>query len=201
MADGSVAALAPDVTTDGSSVDDAELGPRLKDLRLRRGLSLAQIAARAETSRSLISQIERGVASPSLDTVRRLASALEVPTFSLFLGGLDNQTVVRADQRRVVSYPGTTVRREIVSPTTNGRMIVLWVTFPPGERSGVQPVHHTGEECVVVIRGTLSVQVADDTVQLETGDSMTFDSEMPHTFWNPANEPAEVIFAISPPRI
>ncbi|MDQ3548082.1 MAG: cupin domain-containing protein, partial [Chloroflexota bacterium] len=123
------------------------------------------------------------------------------PTFSLFLGGLDSQTVVRANERRLVTYPGSDVRREILSPSTNGRMILLWVTFPPGERSGHQPVHHIGEECVIVIRGTLSVQAADDSVTLEAGDSMTFDSELPHTFWNPTDEPTEVVVAISPPRI
>src|SRR5438874_11833350 len=107
------------------------LGTRIRAARLRRELSLAELAERAAVSRSLISQIERGVATPSLETVRKIASVLAVPVFSLFLDEEDSQSVVRANQRRVVSYPGTRATREVLSPHLHGRMVLLWATFPP----------------------------------------------------------------------
>ena len=178
-----------------------QLGARIRAARTRRRLSVADLADSAQVSKSLVSQIERGVAAPSLETLRRLASALDLPVFALFLDGADNRTVVRAHRRRAVSYPGSAVTREILSPGLRGRMVLLWVTFPPGEQSGPQPVHHAGEECVVVIRGALDVLAGEDTIRLDAGDSVTFDSALPHVFRNPLDGPTEIVVAISPPNI
>jgi mannose-6-phosphate isomerase-like protein (cupin superfamily) len=123
-----------------------------------------------------------------------------VPVFSLFLQDPDNGMVVRRSARRVVRYPGSRATREVLSPTLSGRLVLLWVTFPPGE-DGREPVRHVGEESVVVIRGTLEIELGDQRVVLESGDSMTFDSEAPHAFRNPTNEETEILTAISPPNI
>jgi transcriptional regulator with XRE-family HTH domain len=183
------------------SKTDSSLGARIRDLRQRRGVSAAELAVQAAVSKSLVSQIERGIASPSIDTVRKLASALDVPVFSLFLEDADSEMVVRSYRRRSVRYAGTGVTREILSPSVSGRMVMLWVTFPPGEASVLEPVHHVGEECVVVVRGAIEVTLVDQVVRLETGDSMGFSSDLPHAFRNPGDEPAEVVVAISPPTI
>jgi transcriptional regulator with XRE-family HTH domain len=169
-------------------------------VRVRRGLSVAELAAAAGVSKSLVSQIERGLSAPSIDTVRRLASVLQVPVFSLFLEAPDNGMVVRRAERRVVRYPGTRASREILSPSLNGRMVLVWVTFPPGE-DGREPVRHVGEESVVVVRGRLEVHIADQWVVLETGDSMTFDPDAPHAFRNPSDDLAEAVVAIAPPNL
>lgn len=179
----------------------AGLGARIKTARARRRLSVAEVASRAGVSKSLVSQVERGVATPSLETVRKLASALEVPVFSLFLDEGDRQTVVRAEHRRAVMYPGSAVVREVLSPGLHGRMVLLWVRFPPGEGTGPSPVHHAGEECVVVIRGALDVLIGEQPTHLGPGDSLTFDSELPHVFQNPTDATTEIVVAISPPNL
>jgi mannose-6-phosphate isomerase-like protein (cupin superfamily) len=132
--------------------------------------------------------------------VRRLASVLQVPVFSLFLEEPDDGMVVRRADRRLVRYPGSRTTREILSPTLSGRMVMLWVTFPPGE-DGREPVRHVGEESVVVIRGALEVQIGDQYVRLETGDSMTFDPDAPHAFRNPSENVTEIVTVISPPNV
>src|ERR1051326_1245160 len=111
-----------------------------------------------------------------------------------------NGMIVRRGDRRVVRYPGSRATREVLSPTLSGRMVLLWVTFPPGE-NGRQPVRHVGEESVVVVRGQLEVEIGEQRVVLETGDSMTFDSDAPHAFRNPGEETTEIVTAISPPNI
>jgi mannose-6-phosphate isomerase-like protein (cupin superfamily) len=108
--------------------------------------------------------------------------------------------VVRRERRRIVRYPGTRATREVLSPSLNGRMALLWVTFPPGE-DGREPVRHVGEECVVVIRGALDVHIGEQQVTLQVGDSMTFDPDAPHAFRNSGEEVTEVLVAISPPNI
>ena len=189
------------VSLHGEGTAEEPLGGRIRAARLARDLSLADLATAAGVSKSLVSQIERGIASPSIDTVRRLASALHVPVFSLFLEAPDNGMLVRRDHRRVVRYPGTAATREILSPSLHGRMVLLWVTFPPGEDDGRAPVRHIGEECVVVVRGALEVDIGEQRVILQNGDSMTFDSDAPHRFRNPGDEVTEVLVAISPPNI
>lgn len=181
--------------------DDLVLGARIRELRQRRGLSVGDVATAANVSKSLVSQIERGVAAPSIDTVRRIASALELPVFALFLQGTDNELVVRKHQRRVVRYAGSNAVREVLSPSMHSRLVMLWVTYAPGEVSRLEPVHHIGEECVVVVRGALEVTLGEQVTRLQVGDSMGFDSELPHIFSNPGMEPAEVVVAISPPNI
>lgn len=180
---------------------EAALGARIRAVRERRRLSLGKLAEKAQVSKSLVHQIERGAAKPSIDTLRKLASALGVPVFSLFLGDLNSQMVVRANMRRSVTYAGSQVTRAILSPSLNGRMVLLWATFPPGEIPAAESVQHVGEECVVVLKGSLEVMLGQQVTRLEQGDSMTFDPELPHTFRNPNAEPAEAIVAISPPNL
>jgi transcriptional regulator with XRE-family HTH domain len=180
---------------------ESKLGSRIREGRMRRGLTVAELGARAGVSKSLVSQIERGVAMPSVETIRRIASSLDMPVFSLFLDDLDSDMVVRSTERRRISYPGSEVAREILSPGLHGRMVMLWVTFPPGEASGPMPVHHRGEECIVVIEGVVDVLMAEEKVRLEVGDSMTFDAEVPHRFHNPTAGVSRAVVAISPPNI
>ena len=191
--------LADDLDPSGAA--PTVLGARIRAVRTQRNLSLGDLASAAQVSRSLVSQIERGIATPSVDTLRRLASAMSVPVFSLFLEANGDQGVVRAAERRVVHYPGSAVAREILSPNLRGRMAVLWVTFPPGERSSLQPVRHVGEECVVIVAGTIEIVIGDRPIRLGKGDSMTFDSEAPHIFRNPTDVPVEAFVVISPPDL
>ena len=201
MGDGSV--HVPPVADDLDLAEAAPtvLGARIRAIRTQRNLSVGDLASAAQVSRSLVSQVERGIATPSIETLRRLASAVGVPVFSLFLEEQGTQSIVRASERRVIHYPGSAVTREILSPHLRGRMAVLWVSFPPGEQSSLQSVRHVGEECVVIVSGTLEVLIGDRPVRLETGDSMTFDSEVPHLFRNPTEAPVEAFVVISPPDI
>src|SRR5688572_9074339 len=95
----------PRASANGSTEDPVALGPRVHEVRTRLGLSVASLAEQAGVSKSLVSQIERGVAAPSLDTVRRLASALQVPVFTLFLTEGESHSVVRRGRRQSVRYP------------------------------------------------------------------------------------------------
>jgi mannose-6-phosphate isomerase-like protein (cupin superfamily) len=86
-------------------------------------------------------------------------------------------------------------------------MVVLWVTYPPDSPASDEEfplgtgARHEGEECVVVIRGTLGVVMGDERITLNEGDSATFDSEVPHRFYNPTSQQTEIIAAISPPHV
>ncbi|MEV4170657.1 XRE family transcriptional regulator [Nonomuraea sp. NPDC049709] len=175
------------------------IGARIRKLRTERGLTLAQLAAAAGVSGGLISQVERDLADPSLETLRKIAKVLELPLFSLFQEpDAAAVAVVRQDKRMLVRSPTGGVAYTRVSPG-HGRLEVLEGRLEPGGSSAAEPWAHPSEECVLVLRGRLVVEVAGAEHLLEEGDSCYFDSSLPHRYLNPGAEPVDFLIAATPP--
>jgi transcriptional regulator with XRE-family HTH domain len=189
------------------------LGAGIRALRRERGLTTATLAAKCGVSRSMISQVERGLAAPSLDVLWGLARALDVPIGTFFQGyypALDPGrapgitapgaavTVVRAGERKRLGLtPSLTY--QLLSPDVQHQIEMIWVEYGPGESGPATPFQHAGEEQMVVIEGKMQMWIAGEIYPLEAGDSITFDSALPHRALNPYSEPATVIAAITPP--
>jgi transcriptional regulator with XRE-family HTH domain len=171
----------------------------MRKLRTERGLTLAQLAAAAGVSSGLISQVERDLADPSLETLRKIAKVLDLPLFSLFQEP-DGAAVavVRQDKRMLVRSPTGGVTYTRVSPG-HGRLEVLEGRLEPGGSSAAEPWSHPSEECVLVLRGRLVVEVAGAEHLLEEGDSCYFDSSLPHRYLNPGEEPVQFLITATPP--
>jgi mannose-6-phosphate isomerase-like protein (cupin superfamily) len=105
--------------------------------------------------------------------------------------------VVRKNQRKGLILPGNAFEQQLLSPDLNRKIEFLWTRIPPGTKSGIY--EHQGEECGVIIRGTLVFRVGTETFTLNSGDSIYFDSSRPHEFENQSNETVETIWAITPP--
>jgi quercetin dioxygenase-like cupin family protein len=147
----------------------------------------------------MLSQVERGLSDPSLESLRKLAETLEVPLFDLFRADEATPvTVIRNDQRRRVSSPhGKIVYTQI--SRTGGKLEVLEAVLEPSAESSVKPWSHDSEECVLVLDGQLIVEINDIQHQLNPGDSCYFDSNLPHRFLNPGNGKARFIVSVTPP--
>lgn len=180
--------------------DPVAVGPRIRALRAERQLSVRSFAGQAGLSPGLISQVERGLADPSLETLRRIAQALSVPIFSLFQqdGGTDPVRVVRANERINVRSPHGEIVYARVS-AGSGQLEVLEGVLEPGGASSEQPWNHPSEECAVVLSGTLSVQVDGRQWELHENDSCTFDSRLPHLYRNPGTQPCRFLLSVNPP--
>jgi len=174
------------------------LGEKLKAYRTERRLSLAELAARSGISKSLISQIERSHVNPSVATIRSLARGLEIPLFLLFLEEDPRSDLVCHDQRRRLFLPGSTVERQLLTPEHRRRFVLLTMNIHPGEPSAIDLTQHSGEECVYVRTGCLTVQLGDQEIELAEGDSLYFDAVVPHRFVNRGADIAEVISCIAP---
>lgn len=174
------------------------VGNRIRELRAARGITVTELARRAEVSTGLISQVERELADPSLVTIRKIAKALDVPLFSLFEESeTEDVAVVRRDTRMHIQSPGGIVYTRISAG--RGRLEVLQGTLAPGTASASEPWSHPSEECTVVTAGTLVVEVAGTERTLEVGDSCYFDSRLPHRYVNPHRSAAEFIISVTPP--
>ncbi|PZG21096.1 helix-turn-helix domain-containing protein [Nonomuraea aridisoli] len=175
------------------------IGARIRELRTERGLTLAQLAAAAGVSSGLISQVERDLADPSLETLRKIARVLDLPLFSLFQEpAAAAVAVVRREGRMLVRSPAGGISYTRVSPG-HGRLEVLEGCLLPGGSSAAEPWSHPSEECVLVLRGRLVVEVSGTEHLLEEGDSCSFDSSLPHLYRNPGEEPAGFLVTVTPP--
>ena len=175
------------------------VGTRLRALRQARGWSLTQLSRAAGVSAGLLSQVERGQTDPSLDTLRKLAKALDVPLFSLFQDvSAHAVSIVRRERRLRVGPSADRVAYSRISPGY-GRLEVLEGHLPPGGTSSEEPWEHASEECAVVLSGVLTVEVEGTRYRLDPGDSIYFDSRRPHRYVNDSQAPCTYLVAVTPP--
>lgn len=183
------------------ATDEADIGLTIHRFREERQLSLKDLAARSGLTQSFLSQVERGLTSPSVASLRKIAQAFGAPLAALFQGpSAQANHVVRRGQRRQLLHPGRQWRDELLTPNLQGKLQVIWSVIEPGGGSGDEPyAHDSDEECVVVLRGQLEVWVGLDHYTLDEGDSIVFESRIPHRNVNPGPERAEVLWITTPP--
>jgi transcriptional regulator with XRE-family HTH domain len=177
---------------------DDQLGRRIRTLRTERGLTLTGLAARVGITRSFLSSVERGVAYPSLLVLRSIAAELEVPVFLLFTAPEANGMGVRKGARKVIRPPGAAVSYELISPDLRRKIEMIIVRLKPGLDSAAMA--HEGEECALVLSGRVAITVGDVEYELDEGDSIYYDSGLPHKARAVGDEPAEIVSAITPPN-
>lgn len=177
----------------------APVGERIRRTRTERGLSVRELASRSNLSAGLISQVERGITDPSLQTLRAVAKVLETPLFDFFAAPeTADVAVVRAGARMALRSPHGGLTYTRLSPGS-GRIEVLEGVLDPGGASSEEPWSHPSEECVVVAEGELVVEVRAQPYVLGPGDSCYFDSRLPHRYRNDSQGPARFTLAITPP--
>jgi transcriptional regulator with XRE-family HTH domain len=192
-------------------LDASELGEMIRRRRIARKMSLAQVAKQAGVSTSFVSQVERGVANPTLSTLKSLTEALGSSVGALLEDGdwsdVDGSkrtedsgiAVLRAGQRRRIVYPGSAIANELLSPSLQRKMEIIWVEAAPGAGSGGHPHKHEGEECGIVISGEMSFKVGDTECLLGPRDAIYFSSDIPHQWENAGTEDVVAIWIITPP--
>ncbi len=180
---------------------EPDFGLTIRRLREERKLSLKEMAARSGLTPSFLSQVERNLTSPSVASLRRVAQAFGVPLTALFQGPTAPEDhVVRRSERRQLIHPKRQWRDYLLTPNLTGKLQVILSVIEPGGGSGDEPyAHDSDEECVVILRGRLEFWVGTDWYLLEEGDSIVFESRIPHRNRNPGPEQAEVLWITTPP--
>ena len=179
--------------------DTPTIGEGIRRERLRRSLTLAQLAVQVNLTVSALSQIERGASDPSISSLRRIAQAFGIPMFQFLVGTDRRDIVVRHSQRTRMTFAGRDIEYELVSADTIGEFEVLGLTLSPGGTTGPLAISHLSEECSLVLRGHVLAEVAGRTYELDAGDSIKIHRELPHRFVNQSAAEAELIIIISPP--
>ena len=181
------------------------LGSQIRDLRGARGMRLAELAAAIGKSIGYVSQIERGRSEISISTLKAISDALEVQ-ISWFFQGYDPSEpeehgyVVRAGHRRSLSFPGTGIEEQLLSPTLTGEAEMILSSFAPGARSGDEQVSRMAEQSGYVISGELELLVGARIFKLRAGDSFRIGRGEPFTARNPGTTASVSLWVIAPPR-
>ncbi|WP_159499840.1 helix-turn-helix domain-containing protein [Microbacterium sp. 18062] len=188
-----------------------DLGTRLRQARVTRGLSLRSVAQELGVSASLISQVEIGKTQPSVSTLFALATHLGVSLDEML--GIENAHSPRApifghagpalpDVQAAADNPviemENGVRWERLAAGAGGPADALLVTYEPGASSSVEGkmMRHAGFEYAYIIEGELTLHLEFDTHLLRSGDSVQFDSVRPHMFANPGEVPAKGVWFV-----
>ncbi|GGC46141.1 helix-turn-helix domain-containing protein [Chelatococcus reniformis] len=177
-----------------------EMGRKLRMRRAIKGLSLQEVAERAEISVGLLSQIERGVTTPSLKSLRQICAALAMPIGWLFdlAEAEHDDVVVRASARRTLDLGPKGMRKELLSPDAVPGIQMIRIVIRPGGASGEPYNNPAGTKCGTVLAGTLGLEVDGQDYILETGDSFAFAATQMHRFWCVGDQTVDLIWVVTP---
>ena len=176
------------------------LGLRLRQSRRQRQLSIRELASKSGLSVGMVSQIERGLSTPSLRSLRLLANTLDVPISWFFPDSpqalAERRYIVRSDQRRRLNVPHVGIVQELVSPKDPGAIEIYEIILEPGASSGPEAYSHDGEKAGLVLAGLLTIQLDGDEYVLEPGDSFRFPSTLSHRFANGGGDETRLIWIV-----
>jgi transcriptional regulator with XRE-family HTH domain len=176
----------------------SDIGRRINQRRHQLGMSLRQLGAVASLSASSLSQIERGMVSPTLSSLSDIARALEVPLFDFFVGSYENSLVLKRGQHLRLELPGSNVDYELISRRGSTSIAVMRARLEAGHSVYDEPQSHPQEECLFVLRGQIEVTLGDETILLDSYDAIHFDASTLHKFTAVGDSDAEYILCISP---
>jgi transcriptional regulator with XRE-family HTH domain len=179
------------------------LGGRIRSLRESMDLSLRDLAARSGVSAPMLSQVERGETSPTLQVATRIAHGLELRLSQLLRLDEDGAvTVVRSTERRKGPAGRSGHSYEILTPPLPGQRAELSRhLLAPGAATGGPgdpPMHEPGSrETALVDSGTVVLHCDGARYELAAGDCVTFDADLRHHFENPGKDDAVLLAVVS----
>ena len=180
---------------EAASVD---VGPRLKELREARNISMRALATKSGLSANALSMIERGRTSPSVSTLYKLADAMGISITAFFGSETDKKQVVfiKSDERSRMSFTRG-VFEALGGEQFIGRVEPFMLTMESAATSGPHFITHTGHEFVFCLRGQLDYQVEKEVFTLSAGDSLLFASQLKHKWRNAGKTVTNALIIIS----
>lgn len=178
-----------------------QIGPRLRSARLAKGLTLGQVATAAGLTEGFVSKLERDQVSASVASLVQVCDALGIRVGDLFEPPVTN--IVRAGGGARVNFGGEKVREYLLSPGNQNHIEVLHSIIEPGGSAGEELYAlNCDVEFVVVLSGTLEIQLGVELITLNVGDALTFKGREPHTWRNPSDDKeSRVLWVLAPATI
>ena len=171
-----------------------QVGELLRLLREKRGLSVRTMAANAGFSPSFISQVENGQASPSIASLEKIASCLDITLAEFFQAGASRTSaVVRAAERPRLESGWSKADIESLGAGRGSRMEPVLITLRAGGVSGKHPHTHSRDQFIFVVAGEVTLVLDEAESVLTTGDAATIAAQTPYRWVNSSSEPAQLL--------
>jgi transcriptional regulator with XRE-family HTH domain len=176
----------------------SSIGPKLRELRVQRGMSLQQLAAQSDVSAAAIHKIERGGMVPTITTLLKIAAAFNRPVSYFVEEQLgENRPVahIRSDDRGPIftAHKGIDLAG-ISGPYGRFFLAGALATVQAGANSGDKPMEHPGEELILVLDGSFELDVDGQHFVLAEGDSLHFRTDRPHRWHNAGKTPVTAVW-------
>lgn len=182
---------------------EVNIGERLKKVRLERGYTLKDVAEKSGYSKALISRIENGNVSPSISSLLKIASALEVKPHDLFLPAKDAEPTLvhRAGRKKTKMDSGKVEVEFLTLQSADKKMEPMLMTIESGATTGSELSGHNGEMWTMQLKGRVELTLGDKKHILEEGDCAYFKTSIPHSFRNIGRGKCVAFCAVTPPHL
>jgi len=181
------------------------IGEKLRELRLKKSMGLVELGKHTELSAALLSKLERSKLYPTLPTLLRIAMVFGVGLEYFFTDERKRHVVAivrKKDRRRFPERPGTSdvsyFFESLDYPATEKKLSAYQADFQPVAKEKLKPHSHPGVEFLCLLRGSLVLKIGMDEYQLDSGDSIYFDSSQQHTYRKEGREPCSALVVTVP---
>lgn len=182
-------------------MNELNIGKKIQDIRSGKSISIRKLAAISGLTASMISQIESGTVNPSISTLRAISTALETPLYRFFKEDADSAVVVTPDTRKTLgSKLEPSVVYELLTPNTLGDIEFCMMIVPAKSFSNQKMNSHVGEETAFFYSGeVVELEIEGVHYTLHHEDSIRIPGGAMHRWYNPTEQPVQVVFAVTPP--
>jgi transcriptional regulator with XRE-family HTH domain len=181
-----------------------QFGDKIRQVREKKKITLKEVAEKAGLSESLISQIERNKVSPAIDTLLNIAEILEIDLEYLFYDLKKSKKVnlVKADKRNKIILDKVIYEQlsKTVDDNDEHGIQAYEMHIEVGGKSGSNEYGHKGKELGLIVQGSGEFSIGNEKYILNKGDSLSFDSDIPHLLTNIGNEELITFWVITPPK-
>ena len=179
-------------------MSDLNIGEKIAQYRKSKDLSIRELAKMADVTPSLLSQIERGLANPSVNSLKSIANALNAPLFTFFTSEVRKEDlIVRGNNRKKVILPGAdNVIYEMLTSGSEDNLEFAIMDLSPKSSSCVEHIYHNGYEIAYVLEGEVSLYLDNEEFELKKDDSVKIPVGMHHKWENNSDGEVRIIFAV-----
>jgi transcriptional regulator with XRE-family HTH domain len=181
-----------------------KFGEKIRSIRERKQITLKEVAEKAGLSESLISQIERNKVSPAIDTLLVIAEILEIDLEYLFSDFKQNKKVnlVKFENRNKVVLDKIVYQQlsKTIEENEEHGIEAYEMHIAAGGKSGSNEYGHKGKELGLIVHGTGEFSIGNEKYPLNKGDSISFDSGIPHLLVNTGKDELIAFWVITPPK-
>lgn len=181
-------------------MSNISIGRKILENRQKKGYSIREFSKKTGLSTSLLSQIERGIANPSINALRSIAESLDIALHSLFVVDVDNETLIlrKKDRKKVYRENAKHIVFDILTPEyMHSNVDILWAILNPQSETTEGYMKHDKEEFAVITKGEAYAVIEDEEHYLEEGDIIRILPRMKHKFRNKTDYEVEILFILS----